>query len=249
MKKRDVWQRLESILKMPTALVTIFAAGLVSLACSNSGLKSRAGDAATASGGQAASTISSGSNGGSPIGLGGAGGVSIDGTGGTIGSGGISAIDAGVQAGDSAAAMRPCGNGVLERNQGENCDDGNANNGDGCGALCQIEAGWQCPTQGQACIHFCGTDMMNACDAGSRRYCGDGIVDTELAEQCDIAALNGVCLDENWRSALDAGQGSAEDAGCPLAYWHYPDGTQGCDCPDGSMVYCTAGCMIPYSLQ
>jgi len=171
--------------------------------------------------------------------------VSIDGTGGTIGSGGISAIDAGVQAGDSAAAMRPCGNGVLERNQGENCDDGNANNGDGCSALCQIEAGWQCPTQGQACIHFCGTDMMNACDAGSRRYCGDGIVDTELAEQCDIAALNGVCLDENWRSALDAGQGSAEDAGCPLAYWHYPDGTQGCDCPDGSMVYCTAGCMIP----
>jgi len=43
--------------------------------------------------------------------------------------------------------MRSCGNGILEPNQGEKCDDGNTNNGDGCNAICQIEAGWQCPIQ------------------------------------------------------------------------------------------------------
>jgi len=59
--------------------------------------------------------------------------------------------DAGVDAGasdarvDAAApdtgldgrTMRSCGNGILEPNQGEKCDDGNTNNGDGCNAICQ----------------------------------------------------------------------------------------------------------------
>ena len=36
----------------------------------------------------------------------------------------------------------PCGNGVLE--QGEECDDGNNANGDGCNSLCQVESGWEC---------------------------------------------------------------------------------------------------------
>ncbi len=35
-----------------------------------------------------------------------------------------------------------CGNGLL--NQGEQCDDGNNSDGDGCTRLCDIEAGYQC---------------------------------------------------------------------------------------------------------
>ena len=35
-----------------------------------------------------------------------------------------------------------CGNGYLEG--GEECDDGFPRNGDGCSALCKIEAGWNC---------------------------------------------------------------------------------------------------------
>ena len=48
------------------------------------------------------------------------------------------------------------------------CDDGNADRGDGCSATCQVEAGWACPTPGRPCV---------------ARQCGDGIVAGN--EQCD----------------------------------------------------------------
>lgn len=39
------------------------------------------------------------------------------------------------------ANYRPfCGNAIVDQNQGEQCDDGNLNNGDGCSSLCLIEA-------------------------------------------------------------------------------------------------------------
>jgi hypothetical protein len=83
--------------KMPTAVTALFVAGmgLVGLACSSSGLKSRAGDAGAGSGGRAGSTISSGAPGGSggTIGPGGAGGASIGGTGGVSSSGGAGGIN------------------------------------------------------------------------------------------------------------------------------------------------------------
>ena len=89
-------------------------------------------------------------------------------------------MDAGTpDAGVDGRTMRSCGNGILEPNYGEKCDDGNTNNGDGCNAICQIEAGWQCPIPGQSCIP-CGT---NACDAGPAGYCGDGVI--EAGEECD----------------------------------------------------------------
>ena len=81
--------------------------------------------------------------------------------------------------GADGRTVHSCGNGILEPNYGEKCDDGNTNNGDGCNALCQIEAGWQCPIPGQSCLP-CG---INACDAGPVGYCGDGIVET--GEECD----------------------------------------------------------------
>jgi len=83
-----------------TSVLALFVAGLVGLACSRSGLKTTA-DAGAASGGRPASTISSGTTGGTGgiIGPGGAGGgriggaggatsSTIDGTGGAISSGG-----------------------------------------------------------------------------------------------------------------------------------------------------------------
>jgi len=147
-----------------------------------------------------------------------------------------------------------CGNGVLD--PGEQCDDGvsplrKTGPGaidDGCNALCQIEAGWQCPTPGQACIH-CGTDMTNlpaGCHVEPLPYCGDGIVQANR-EECDLGNLNGVCLDEQSGAPPDAGQGNAGDAGCPLGSWDW-DGTQVCNCPEGSRVFCTTTCQYPYVL-
>ncbi len=37
-----------------------------------------------------------------------------------------------------------CGDGVVESEQGEECDDGNVENGDGCSSLCFVEIGWLC---------------------------------------------------------------------------------------------------------
>ena len=39
---------------------------------------------------------------------------------------------------------RDCGDGHLNTLVGEECDDGNAQNGDGCDAGCRVEWGYQC---------------------------------------------------------------------------------------------------------
>jgi len=52
---------------------------------------------------------------------------------------------------------------------GEQCDDGNANGGDGCSATCQIEQGFACGDPGNPCV--------------TNHTCGNGIV--EPTEGCD----------------------------------------------------------------
>ena len=69
-----------------------------------------------------------------------------------------------------------CGNGVLDT--GEQCDDGNRTNGDGCNANCQLEANYLCPTPGQPCVdqRKCGNGILTsdeACDDGNT-VSGDG---------------------------------------------------------------------------
>jgi cysteine-rich repeat protein len=112
-----------------------------------------------------------------------AGGFPADlGVGGAVGSGGVVSSlggkggcgilcigNSGGTGGDTtvSSSLRICGNGTLD--PGEQCDDGNRSNGDGCNALCQVEANWLCPSPGQACI-----------DA---TVCGDGILTSN--ETCD----------------------------------------------------------------
>lgn len=59
-----------------------------------------------------------------------------------------------------------CGNKVKEL--GEDCDDGNQNNGDGCSSDCMVEAGY-----------YCSEEM------GCVRLCGNGHIDAAIAEACD----------------------------------------------------------------
>ncbi len=102
--------------------------------------------------------------------------------GGQGGSGGVIVMNFDVQApsGPDAGVDRPgggtCGDGVVERS--EQCDDGNTTNGDGCSRLCQIEANWDCPTEGKPCTYVgnCGSGVLTtnkACDDGNT-VSGDG---------------------------------------------------------------------------
>lgn len=105
----------------------------------------------------------------------------------------MSASSAQEAASSEDAAVAPeteCGNGLPEA--GEECDDGNANDGDGCSLFCTIEAGQNVR---------CGDGELapwEQCDDGDRNsdttpdacrtmcrlaYCGDKVLDA--GEQCD----------------------------------------------------------------
>ena len=89
---------------------------------------------------------------------------------------------------------RVCGNALVE--EGEQCDDGNLTPGDGCNRTCQLEENLV------ASGFVCGNGVLEdgeECDDRNRRdgdgcsstcllevgICGDGIVQTLLAEQCE----------------------------------------------------------------
>lgn len=91
-----------------------------------------------------------------------------------------------------------CGNGALE--SGEECDDGNNVNGDGCTSKCLIEEvveeepfcgdGVWDPDIGEECDDGnnedgdgCSANCMQEEDVGP--FCGDGIVQPDIGEQCD----------------------------------------------------------------
>jgi fibro-slime domain-containing protein len=66
-----------------------------------------------------------------------------------------------IEVGDPAK----CGNGVID--QGETCDDGNKNAGDGCSMICQVPAGWTCTGQPSKCnmAGVCGDGILGASEA------------------------------------------------------------------------------------
>lgn len=96
-----------------------------------------------------------------------------------------------------------CGDGG--RGEGEDCDDGNIEGGDGCSASCTVEPGYICsglaPGPMSVCVLSCGDQLIDppeTCDDGANNsdtlpnacrtscmlaYCGDGVVDD--GEVCD----------------------------------------------------------------
>jgi len=100
-----------------------------------------------------------------------------------------------------------CGDGTVS--PGEECDDENTANGDGCSSRCDVEPGYVCfePTGGASeCNMTCGdgfVDEGEECDDGDANSdtepdacrercveasCGDGVTDT--GEECDEADAN-----------------------------------------------------------
>jgi fibro-slime domain-containing protein len=89
---------------------------------------------------------------------------------------------------------RACGNGVVDTSQGETCDDGNSLSGDGCNAICQIEANYVCPVPGKACqnLAVCGNGILTSnetCDDGntvSNDGCSANCQTVEPGWQCRV---------------------------------------------------------------
>ncbi len=95
-------------------------------------------------------------------------GAACSGTGGSAGSGSVCG-DAVVEPGEACdegtanntgayggcnanCTLGPyCGDGMLQLQFGESCDDGNGNSGDGCSSSCQVEPGYACATPGYPC--------------------------------------------------------------------------------------------------
>lgn len=135
-----------------------------------------------------------------------------------------------------------CGDGIISN--GEQCDDGNRNAGDGCSAECKIEAGYYCVMPGEACSMFkCGNgvmDMGEACDDGNRNdgdgcssYCQpeNGYVCPDFGKPCEK-----VSCDSKVGKGCD--DGNREDGdGCASNCQVEP----GWICPDMAHCY-VAGC-------
>ncbi len=84
-----------------------------------------------------------------------------------------------------------CGNGILEPQGAEQCDDGNTAAGDGCSSACKLEHIDLCPNNkvdpgeqcddgnsvdGDGCTQFCQLETS---------LCGNGVLDPQAGEQCD----------------------------------------------------------------
>ena len=168
------------------------------------GSSGRAGAAATAGGDTAGNAGSpAGGNAGVPV-----GGTSGSPSGGTSGgstagaagapTGGASG-SAGVPGGAGGVVVAPppnCGDGNVDLSEGEQCDDANQTDGDGCDARCQIEAS---PTCGDSHLDLANDEQ---CDDGNH-HAGDGCSPTcqveEVGAQCGNDSVEGheVCDDGN----------------------------------------------------
>jgi fibro-slime domain-containing protein len=116
-----------------------------------------------------------------------------------------------------------CGDGLVQGS--EQCDDGNRNSGDGCNRLCQVEANWDCPTEGKPCQYFgvCGNGHLTsnkACDDGNTKS-GDGCsADCQTVETGYICRVPGKpctvrCGDGQVRGFETCDDGNAESGdGC-----------------------------------
>lgn len=76
---------------------------------------------------------------------------------------------------DIIYSIPECGDGLLS--PGEECDDGNIWNSDGCSKYCKVHCGWKCPFANWKCVkETCGNgdlDIGENCDDGNNSD-GDG---------------------------------------------------------------------------
>ena len=127
---------------------------------------------------------------------------------------------------DKKVGVSVCGNGIVE--EGEQCDDGNTADGDGCSSTCQNEEGPAAPVCGNGIVEDgeeCddgntedGDGCSSACqneEGPAAPVCGNGIV--EDGEECDDGntengdGCSSTCQNEEGPAAPVCGNGIVEE--------------------------------------
>ena len=114
-----------------------------------------------------------------------------------------------------------CGDGAINLDPPEPCDDGNSLPGDGCSGTCVIEAYHECPTPGELCVStiICGDGSVGpgeACDDGNTNA-SDG-----CSSECNLVELGFRCPREG---------GACEKV--PFCGDGITDSNEGCDDANG----------------
>ena len=246
--------------KKSTPVVAILVAGLLGLACSNSGLKSTAHDAGAASGGQAGSTISSktASGTGGTIGPGGAGAASIG------GAGGLSS-PSGAAGASTVATGGTIGTGGSNGSGGTAASSGTGGRG-GQGPMCALypmchpgdQQAMDCPS-GRECYTLsvsCGLGQYNTITCAYRADAGvaagaldvrvdvSGKPEPDSMSPLDVAPHPQPCLADEYLYQYRDALCYPGDSSCPLSGdgWCYTRCPQGGPCAGG--FTCTAGYLL-----
>lgn len=134
----------------------------------------------------------------------------------------------------ATCGVDPCGDGLLDGFVGEECDDGNTDNDDGCSDECVLEDGFEC-------------EIVEDASVCVPTICGDGVVNGD--EECDDE--NVVTLDGCDLCAVEDGyECTGEPSVCliPACGDGVRNGDESCD--DGNLVDgdgCTSECFIELS--
>jgi len=197
--------------KTSMVVAALSVSGLVGLACSSSRVAGNASDGALTSGGQAGST----------------GEVCI-----------VCSAPGGATAGQCDASPS-CNPGDMPITSDEDC---------GFTAICytNVVCGQSFLCRAATSARICGGTRTDAGilepqdasadpdDGGTTPCCGDGSINADNWERCDLGNLNGMCLDAQWNPV-----GYPEDMSCQSR-------SVLCNCPAGTSVLCSTMCTISF---
>ena len=156
-----------------------------------------------------------------------------------------------------------CGDGIRHLwHSAEQCDDNGTAAGDGCGATCQIEAGFACSggsiTSKDTCASVCGDGLRvgdEACDDGntvSLEGCSGDCVSIEDGYTCAGGSSTSAdaCVPCHTSCAKCSGTSSTECTTCAAATPFFSQDSQGASClasctPTGKYANATSGLCEP----
>lgn len=124
--------------------------------------------------------------------------------------------------------LDPCGNG--QEDSGEQCDDGNKNNGDGCSAKCNIESNYVCAGWPSVCQ--CGSGYQ---DSNSDGQCQPDCQNCGNGAHCvyDAAGKAACACDEGYQDADSDGICQPDCTGCRTDQVCDYENLE-CICPEGT---------------